>query len=108
MPWSSDHIQWLKNTGVQIQTVDGNALAFDGMLILGAVTELVDNAVAETGDLVEKLKKLQKRLKYGLVSVSAISFHELGFSDRVISTEMSEIWPDASTRARCFDKRRHA
>ena len=36
-------------------------------------------------------KKLQKRLQYGLPNKAAISFYELGFSDRVIALEMGTI-----------------
>ncbi len=42
-------------------------------------------------NLVRGLQDLQKRLKYGLSSLSAITICELGFADRVVSTELASI-----------------
>ena len=37
------------------------------------------------------LHKLQKQVKYGLPSSSAITLYEMGFADRVVSSELSLI-----------------
>lgn len=66
-----------------------NAVAFDGMLALGAITEVYGLMRPKNKATLKQLNKLQKRLKYGLASSSAIFFYEIGFSDRVISTELS-------------------
>jgi POLQ-like helicase len=69
-----------------------NALSYDGMLLVGAVAEIVQIINFEGGDgLVRNLQDLQKRLKYGLSSFSAITLCELGFADRVVSTELASL-----------------
>ena len=68
-----------------------NALAFDGMLAVGAITEVYGLMHPKDKTIPRLLKKLQKRLKYGLASSSAIVLYEIGFSDRVISAELSSI-----------------
>lgn len=70
-----------------------NAFAYDGTLVLGAIAELIEHIRPEnTGDLISKLQELQKRLKYGLPSSSAITLYELGFADRVIAVDISLIF----------------
>jgi len=70
-----------------------NAFAYDGTLVLGAIAEFIKLIRPEnTGDLISKLQKLQKRLKYGLPSTSAITLYELGFADRVIAVDISLIF----------------
>jgi len=69
-----------------------NALSFDGTLLIGAVAEIVDLLQpAGSGNLVSNLRKLQKQVKYGLPSPSAITLYEMGFADRMISAELSLI-----------------
>ena len=46
---------------------------------------------------------MQKRLKYGLASKSTIAFYELGFADRIISTDLSQISPAVSNRREAID-----
>ena len=75
-----------------------NAFAYNGMLLIGAITELFGNARPEDEETVRKLCNLQKRLKYGLATRSAIVFYELGFSDRVIATELSLMREEIQTR----------
>lgn len=68
-----------------------NALAYDGTLLVGAVAEMVGIVRPAGGkDLIRKLRELQKQLKYGLSSPSAIALCEMGFADRVVSTELSQ------------------
>lgn len=67
-----------------------NALAFDGMLIIGAISEVVSLTLGEDAkDLIRSLQELQKRLKYGLPNLESITLFELGFADRVVSSELA-------------------
>lgn len=69
-----------------------NGLAYDGTLVVGAVIELVALLYPEDSeDLIAMLQGLQKRLKYGLPSSSAVILYELGFADRVVSIHLSEV-----------------
>ncbi|WP_044896173.1 DEAD/DEAH box helicase [Bacillus alveayuensis] len=70
-----------------------NALAYDATLILGAIIELMENFHADKNieDVVDNLKVLQKRMKYGLSSSLEIILYELGFSDRVVSIELASV-----------------
>lgn len=69
-----------------------NALSYDGMLLIGAVAEIVQIInPGSSNDLLRNLQDLQKRLKYGLPTFSAITVCELGFADRVVSTELASI-----------------
>ena len=66
------------------------ALAYDGALLIGALKEsleLVD--LKDTDEAIPRLELFQKQLKYGLPSDTAITLFEIGFSDRVISQELS-------------------
>ncbi|MEI7983548.1 MAG: DEAD/DEAH box helicase, partial [Bacteroidota bacterium] len=65
-------------------------LAYDGGLLIGAVSEFVGTLDQdETGDLIDRLQIFQKRLKYGLPTEISIALYELGFSDRVISQDLA-------------------
>jgi POLQ-like helicase len=69
-----------------------NALAYEGTLVLGAVIEIIGFTYSQDKTLlIRNLQQLQKKLKYGLALPSAISLYEVGFADRVISTELSSI-----------------
>lgn len=66
-------------------------LAYDGALVVGAVCEFIETLEQDsTGDLINRLQLLQKRLKYGLPTETTIALYELGFSDRVISQDLAE------------------
>lgn len=67
-----------------------NALAYEGNLLLGAIIEIAAWVIPEEHDtLVAELQVLQKRLKYGLPSTSAIMFHEIGFADRIVANDLA-------------------
>jgi len=69
-----------------------NGFAYEGILLLGAVIEFIDNLEFEGKQpLIFSLQSFQKRLKYGLPSSESVTIHEMGFSDRVISQEMALI-----------------
>jgi POLQ-like helicase len=66
-----------------------NAIAYDGALLVGAVTELADYTEIEpSGDLTMKLQALQKCLKYGLSTNAAVAVYELGFADRAVALDL--------------------
>ena len=66
------------------------ALAYDGALVVGAVSEFIETIDKDgTEDLINRLQIFQKRLKYGLPTETAIALYELGFSDRVITQDLA-------------------
>jgi len=69
-----------------------NGLAYDATLVVGAVSELVEFIRPEDcEELITRLRRLQKRLKYGLPSARSIILYELGFSDRVVAIDLSRM-----------------
>lgn len=77
-----------------------NALAYEGTLVLGAIIEIIKfTDASKYEELIEKLEKLQKRLKYGVSLTLAVSLYELGFADRVVCSDLSTIlYPKRFTR----------
>jgi hypothetical protein len=72
-----------------------NGFAYDGILVLGAVIELVPTLTIDNSDVVvNSLQEFQKRLKYGLPSQMAVVLYELGFADRVVAIELSGIFQE--------------
>ena len=81
-----------------------NAFGFDGMLIVGAVAEMlavVRPAETNSGEL---LRELQKEIKYGLSSGGAITLYELGFADRVIAQELANSLGVQTIRRRAVER----
>lgn len=69
-----------------------NSLSYEGALILAAVIELLPLVSdEELTDTLELIKEFQIKLKYGLPSRKAVTFYELGFSDRVIAQHLTEL-----------------
>jgi superfamily II DNA/RNA helicase len=66
-----------------------NTFAFDGMLAIGAVIEFLNSFEAFDQYTIGKFQFFQKRLKYGLPTLTAISVYELGFSDRVLAQKIA-------------------
>ena len=87
-----------------------NALAYDGMLAIGAVAEIIELLRPEDETASDNLRKLQKRLKYGLPSSLEVTIYELGFSDRVISIDLGKVLGAVSSRKKAVQqiKRREA
>ncbi|WP_166705363.1 DEAD/DEAH box helicase [Bacillus albus] len=68
------------------------AIAYEGTLILGAIIEIIEFIYKEKyEELKDNLRKLQKRMKYGLFSAKAVTIYELGFADRVVTIELCSI-----------------
>lgn len=64
--------------------------AYDGVLLIGALSEFVKLVEdEETDELVNKLQLFQKRFKYGLPTQATIAIYELGFSDRTIALDLA-------------------
>lgn len=64
---------------------------FEFSLLLAAAAEALSNVAFtedEKDEFVRRMGLLQKRLKYGLPSVSAIAFFEAGFSERVVAQDL--------------------
>ena len=69
-----------------------NGLSYDGTLVIGAITEIIELLRPEdSAETVFRLLELQKRLKYGLPDSVNIALFELGFTDRVVSMDLSSI-----------------
>ena len=67
------------------------ALAYDGTLVVGAVSEFIETLNKDgTGDLINRFQLFQKRLKYGLPTQTTIIIYELGFSDRVVAQDLAK------------------
>lgn len=69
-----------------------SGFAYEGTLLLGAVIEFIDNLEFEEKQLlIFSLQNFQKRLKYGLPSSESVTIYEMGFADRVISQELTQL-----------------
>ncbi len=77
-----------------------SGFGFDGMLIVGAVAEMLSIVRPEETGRLEKLRFLQKQIKYGLPSGISIVIYELGFADRVIAQEMATLLSGSTSRRR--------
>jgi len=72
-----------------------NGFAYEGILVLGALIEMIpDMQIENTELLINNLKQLQKRLKYGLPNETSIVFYELGFADRVVAMDLSSMFEE--------------
>lgn len=72
-----------------------NGFAFEGILILGALIEMIPEMQIDNSELlINNLKRLQKRLKYGLPNETSIVFYELGFADRVVAMDLSSLFEE--------------
>ena len=74
-----------------VDICDGE-LAFDGMLVLGAIAEIVEDDLELFDTTIpDSIRLLQRRIKYGLPDELTVRVYELGFSERVIAQELSEV-----------------
>jgi POLQ-like helicase len=77
-----------------------NGFSYDGALFVGAVAELCTFRDKEKYKvLIQKLNILQKQIKYGVDSESAVIIYELGFVDRVIAQEIASLLDSPATRS---------
>jgi len=71
-----------------------NTFAYEGTLIFGAVYEFMNSLNEFTQQVGEQIQVYQKRLKYGLPTISAITVYELGFADRTIAQDIAKLLPN--------------
>ncbi len=73
-------------------------LSYNVSTILGSISELCTLAVQEDylPTILLKLSVLQKRLKYGVPGLMESSVYELGFSDRILTMEISALIGESS------------
>ena len=69
----------------QVVDICQNSLAFEATLVLSAATEWIGALDGDNIELVRRLERLQKSLRYGVPWGSPVVLYELGFSDRVIA-----------------------
>lgn len=78
------------------------SFSYDATLVLASVVEMISLTEIISEEkidlLTNNINSLQKRIKYGLPSELAISFFEIGFSDRVIAIDLSLKFPNFSTK----------
>ncbi|MED4013778.1 DEAD/DEAH box helicase [Priestia aryabhattai] len=75
----------------QVIEVCENTFGYEMMLFIGGVAEVIEtkkNNDIYTENTIESLRKLQKKLKYGLPDLSSVILYELGFSDRVVALDL--------------------
>jgi POLQ-like helicase len=98
-PHIFDLCQGMTYSGARNLTLDNvvdlceGGFSFELSLVVGSISELSSLALPEEEEsrrLKDKLYFLQKVLKYGLPKKSSISLYEVGFSDRLLSLELSE------------------
>jgi hypothetical protein len=78
--------------------------AFEFALFLAAIKESYAEAIEDVSaaiEFAEQVDLLQKRLKYGLPSRDAISYFEIGFSERVVAQQVAGavFWESATSTA---------
>ena len=72
-----------------------NGFAYDATLTVAAIMEIIPLVRPEGCEkLIVSLSELQKRIKYGLPSMRSVTVHELGFADRMVAIDLSEILGD--------------
>lgn len=76
-----------------------NGIAYSGSVLINAITEILNSFDAQKyASTINLLKLFQKQLKYGLPTFEAILIYELGFCDRVIAKELSQIVSPAAEK----------
>jgi len=76
------------------------AISFDAMLIMNAISEFILIEDDDTRkDFTNRINLFQKKLKYGINTVTAISAYELGFSDRIICQSIAKEFGDDKRRS---------
>jgi hypothetical protein len=66
------------------------------MLIVGAVLENIQTSRPSEAETVRLLRHLQKELRYGIPSGFPVGIYELGFADRALSQELSDLFGNAN------------
>ena len=77
-----------------------NTFAFQGMLFVGAIIGFLSTFDNLNQSAKEMFLIFQKRVKYGLSSISSINVYELGFSDRFLAQKIASILQNQSLSKR--------
>jgi hypothetical protein len=72
-----------------------SGFGYDSAAVVSALADLTEE---QHETLSAALGVIQKRIKYGLSSVSAIAFFEAGFADRVIAQQLGETFANVADR----------
>jgi hypothetical protein len=88
----------VSNRGAKIEDVVAlceDGFGYDAAMIVASLADFAENL---DSDLRSALALLQQQIKYGLSSSAAIGFFEAGFADRVVATELANLFPSAQNR----------
>ena len=77
-------------TILHIVDICESGFGFDGMLIIGSIADNLEELSPEQENVVEDLRDLQKKIRYGLADARAIMLYEMGFADRAIAQSLAE------------------
>lgn len=85
-------------TGIQVFDIDdicNKKISYELNFLIGNICDMLDNNVStEFERLKDMLNILQKRVKYGVATKTAVSICETIFNDRVLATELTNIIGD--------------
>lgn len=74
----------------QVVELCETALAFEGALVVAAISRFSESSKrTDADDIVARTDLLQKMMKYGLPTRASIALYELGFSDRVVASDIA-------------------
>lgn len=85
-------------TGIQVFDIDdicNKKISYELSFLIGNICDMLDNNVStEFERLKDMLNILQKRVKYGVATKTAVSICETIFNDRVLATKLTNILGD--------------
>jgi superfamily II DNA/RNA helicase len=67
-----------------------SGFGYDLSMVVAAIADLVEESFEQLNG---RIVAIQKRIKYGLSSPSAIAFFEAGFADRIVAQTLSSAFP---------------
>lgn len=106
----TNKVEYIWGSSTRVLTIEQvvdlcqNALSFEGSLAIGAVCSILTYITSDQNPAIKNIKIFQKRLQYGLKNQSAVTFYELGFSDRVVAQEMAAIQSDIMNKIEAIEK----
>ena len=82
----------LKRTNIlHIEKLCRDGLSYNMAFLIGNIIDVLEDA---DENVVNRLKQIQKRIKYGINSNNAITVYEAGIADRIISQQIADILGD--------------
>ena len=97
-------------TGIQVFDIDdicNKKISYELNFLIGNICDMLDNDMStEIERLKDMLNILQKRVKYGVATKTAVSICETIFNDRVLATKLTNIIGDDIER-KGFHSLRH-